>query len=77
MRMIAITLAALFLAACNAIPDAGDAQNGVVCYEGSFSAPWNADARANGVRLDADVDVTQVSTEQWIQLYEAFCGGGQ
>lgn len=73
-QLAAVFLAIAFvLAGCNNLPT--QAENGVLCYEGSFNAPWNASARANGVTLDADVDVTTVTAEEWIQLYEAFCRG--
>lgn len=76
MRLFVITVTLMLLTGCvGALPDDDAAANGVVCFEGSVNAPWNANVRANGVRLDAEVDVTQISADEWISLYNAFCLG--
>lgn len=73
MKNALLVLVIVLLAGCNNLPTKAD--NGVLCYDARVDMPWNASGTARGVTLDADVDVTTVTTEEWIMLYEAFCRG--
>lgn len=77
-RLIILLFSTISVLGCaNGIPSAEDAENGVICWEGSANGSLigvSTQGRTNGVKLDADVDVTDISAEDWIALYDAFCG---